>query len=228
MDADRRGIFRLRQLPLALQLPLGFAHALRQFVDDVLRHRRRRPLPGRRQEIDEQLLAGRHHIDGDILRERDADRGAVGIPPRRADIIGRKLGQTIDGDVDRALEADDQNVTVNLGAGLDILPGAEQKTRIAVVRRDRQRGLEGLCRRGGHARSRRERQYCECKHADARRSRPAPWAAAAVKNSDKRCTKASDTKPNAPDGASARHTGLDTHSTHVAAGETDRPMPAQP
>ena len=89
---------------------LGFARAPRQFVDDVLRQARRHASPGRRQKVDEELFAGRHGVDGHALRQRDANGLAVGIAPRRADIVGRLFRDAIDRHVERLLEADDQHI----------------------------------------------------------------------------------------------------------------------
>ena len=127
VNADRRHIFRLRQLALALQLPLGLAGAAGEVGDDILRQTGRRSGPRRRQQIDEQLFAGAHRIDGHLLRQRHADRRAVGIAPRRADIIGGKLGHAIDGHIDRLLEGDDQHVAGNFGRRIDVRAALKTK-----------------------------------------------------------------------------------------------------
>ncbi len=198
MDADRREFLGLHGVALTLQQFLGLARAPRQLVDDVLRQSRRHAAPCRRQQIDEKLFAGRHAVDGDVLLQRHANGLAVGIAPRRADIIGRLLRHAADRNIERLLEADDQHIAGLARGAVDIFARREYQPRIAVAGGNGERRLD---RRGSGWR----RDGWRGKGQD-QSSKSGRGVAAARKAAAK-------TKPLG--GATARHEELKAYSTEL-------------
>ena len=144
----------LHRVALMFQQRLGLARAPRQFVDDVLRQARRQAAPGRRQQVDEELFAGRHGVHGHALRQRDANGLAVGIAPRRADIVGRLFRHAVNRHIERLLEADDQHIAGLARGAVDIFARGEHQCAHSRRRWSRSRGLDrrrnwcrGDCRR---------------------------------------------------------------------------------
>ena len=148
-DADRRPLLGLGDRPLLTQRALGVARAFGQFADHLGGKCRRRPLPGVRQQIDEYPFARRHGVDGHPARQRQPDRRAVGIAPRRADIIGHRVGQLVDRDIHRVLEPDHDDRAGHGHLGIDILgelenqPGVAARLREGRLALDRIRGMAG-------------------------------------------------------------------------------------
>ena len=118
---DRRALLGLRGRTLLAQRALGVARAFGEFPDYLLGKRRGLTAPAVGQQIDEHPFAGGHGVDGDPARQRQPDRGAIGIASRRGDIIRHCVGQFIDWNVHRALEPDHQDRAGGRDLGLDIL-----------------------------------------------------------------------------------------------------------
>ncbi len=141
--ADRRTLPGLGRGALGAQRALGDARTLGEFLDDVHRQARRRPLPALGQEVDEGALAGVHGVDRDAPRQRQADGGAIGIAARGIDVIGGAFRHAVDGNLDRPVEADDEDrargrhLGGNVLAELDYEAGkaaAGRKSRLAPDR----------------------------------------------------------------------------------------------
>ena len=99
-----------------------------------------RPAAGRSsvgQQVDEHPLARRHGVDGHLARQRQPDRRAVGIAPRRPDIIGHRVGQFFDRNVHRALEPDHEDGAGGRHLGLDVLGELEHQPGVAAGSRKR-------------------------------------------------------------------------------------------
>ena len=112
---------------LRAKRPLGGPRPRRQFANDFGGKRRRRTGPAIGQKIDEDPLARRHGIDGRPPRQRQPDRGAVGVAPRRTDIVRDGIRQFIDGNIHRALEVNDDDRTRGRHLGLDVLGKPEHQ-----------------------------------------------------------------------------------------------------
>ncbi|MGY3193352.1 hypothetical protein ACVIWU_002718 [Bradyrhizobium sp. USDA 4509] len=121
---------------LHAQQALGGAGALGKLADHLLRQRRRRAGPAVGQEVDEDALAGGHGVDGDAARQRQTDRRAVGIAARGADIIGHRILQFLDGDIDRTFEADHDDRAGGRDLRFDILLQLQHQPGIAVRGRE--------------------------------------------------------------------------------------------
>ena len=106
------------------------------------RQRRRRAGPAVGQEVDEDPLAGGHGVDGHPARQRQPDRRAVGIAPRRADIVGHRVRQFVDRNVHRTLEADHDDRAGGDDFGFDVLGELEHQPRVAAGRRERRLALD--------------------------------------------------------------------------------------
>ena len=113
--------------------------ALGEFANHLGRKAGRLALPIVRQHIDEHPFAGRHGVDGHLTRQRQPDRRAIGIAPRRGDIIGRRLEHPVDRNIDRALELDHEDRAGRGHIGLDVVGELENQPGIAAGHR--QRGL---------------------------------------------------------------------------------------
>ena len=144
--------------PLLAQLAFGLARAAGELLDHLLRQAGLQAGPGLGQQIDEQPLAGGHRIDLHLARERDADRGAVGIAPRGADIVGRAGIEAVDRDRDRLLERHHHDRTGDLDVGRHFLLEAEHQPRIAAVGGDLDLALDRLVGERAAAERRRERE----------------------------------------------------------------------
>ncbi len=148
--AHRRKRALLADAQLLARLLLGVARAPGEFLDDFLRQSRWQADPAFGQQIDEQLLARRHRIDGDLAVEREADAGAVGIAPRRADVLACGHRYPVNENLDRLLELNDEDPVRQPHVGFGLFGKREDETRVAVRRRDadfgRYRG--GAGRRG--------------------------------------------------------------------------------
>jgi hypothetical protein len=79
------------------------------------------------------------------LRANDSpDRRAIGIAPRRGDIIGRRLEHPVDRNIDRALELDHEDGAGRGHLGLDIVGELENQPGIAACHRQRGSPLDRL------------------------------------------------------------------------------------
>ena len=149
-DPHRRPLLRGVDRHLRAKRPLGGPRPLRQFANDRRRKRGRRTGPAIGQEVDEDPLPRRHGVDGCPPRQRQPDRRAVGIAPRRADIIGNGVRQFVDGNIHRALEVDDDDRTRGRNLGFDVLgqlqhqPGETAAGRERRLAPDRIVGPAGL------------------------------------------------------------------------------------
>ena len=159
--AHRRLLLCGRDRELGAKRALGGARARRQFANDFGRQRGRRAGPAIGQEIDEYPLAGGHGVDAHPALQRQPDRRAVGIAPRRADIIRHRVRQLVDGNIHRALEADDDDRARGGDLGFDVLGELQHQPRITAGRRERRLALDRDHRPGRDA----------CKHQAARTSR---------------------------------------------------------
>ena len=138
-DANRRTLLRRRRRALQTQRAFGGARAFSQFAYHLGGKARRRTAPAIRQQIDEHPLAGRHGVDGHPTRQRQPDRRTIGIAPRRSDIIGHGVGQLVDRNIHRLLEADHEDRAGRGDLGLDIVGEFEHQPGIPACRG--QRGL---------------------------------------------------------------------------------------
>ncbi|MGB3274365.1 MAG: hypothetical protein WBA66_15905 [Xanthobacteraceae bacterium] len=153
------------------------ARPLGQFAHHLLRQRRRRPGPAFGQQVDEDALAGGHGVDLDLACQRQADRHAVRVTPRRADIIGHRRAELVDGDVNGLFEADDQNGAGHHDIGADIVGERQHQPRVTVRGGKLRRALDRL----GH------RRADEGKHrktADKKTTGKAPRAPAQPRPAD--------------------------------------------
>src|SRR6202034_1043639 len=124
--------------------------------------------------------------------------GAVRIPPRRADIVGRLFRPAIDRDVERLLEAYDQHIAGLARRAVDIFAGGEYQPRIAVGGRHGQRGLDRRGSGGRCSRWRGQRQDQTSKSS---------YGFAAMRKTAAQTGKLG--------GATARHKRLKTDSTEL-------------
>ena len=85
---------------------------------------------------------GRRGNDLHLQRQCHANALAVGIAPRRTDIIGNLRREALDRNIDRALEGDDQHIVGEAHAGVVVFAHVEDEARVAVVDGGRQRGLD--------------------------------------------------------------------------------------
>ena len=86
-------------------LPVDHAYALSHAIQEALPW------------FAEEPLAGLHGIDGDALRQGEAQRLAVGITPHGGDIVAELGGQLVDLHVHGAGEADYQHAAGDLHLG---------------------------------------------------------------------------------------------------------------
>ena len=93
----------------------------------------------------------------DLARERQANGLAVGIAPRRADVIGRLRGKPVDRDVDRLLEADDQHIAGCATLASSSSRHAENEPGIAAADFCLDAGLDRI----GHGRARQAMRHDE-------------------------------------------------------------------
>ena len=120
-DTHRRLLLGRSGCKLGAQRALGRPGPRGQFANDIGRQRRRRTGPAIGQEVDEDPLPGRHGADRRPPRQRQPDRRAIGIAPRRADIVRHRIAQFIDGNIHRPLEADHDDRSCGDDVGLDVL-----------------------------------------------------------------------------------------------------------
>ena len=130
---DRTDPAQLREFGALARVLLGVAGAPRQFLDHLLRQAGRLAGPIFRHQIDEQPLRRGDGIDLDLARQRKAQRAAVGIAPRRADVVGRAGADAVDRDIDRPLEEDRQHVAGDADLRVDLLGQLEDEACVAVV-----------------------------------------------------------------------------------------------
>ena len=142
--ANRRTILRGFQSALLTQGAFRSAGALGEFPNHLLRQSRRRPLPAVRHQVDEDALARGHRVDSDLARQRQANGRAVGIAARRADVIRHGIGQLVDGNIDRPLEANHEDRAGNRDFGIDIVVEREHEAGKTVRRRKARLALDGL------------------------------------------------------------------------------------
>ena len=131
--AQRLQLGLARERALRPHLLFRIARAPRQLVDDLARQARRQAGPGVGQEIDEQPLGRGHRVDRHLARERDADAPAVGVAAGGADIAGQARVELVDIDVDRLLEADDDDAVGDPHLELDVLGEGEDEPGEAVL-----------------------------------------------------------------------------------------------
>ncbi len=124
------------------QRAFGDTRPLRQFANDVLRQRGRRPGPAVGQEVDEDPFARGHGVDGRPSRQRQPDRRAIGIAPRRADIVGHRLRQFVDRNVHRTLEADHDDRAGGGDLGFDVLGKLQHQPGVTAGGRKRRLALD--------------------------------------------------------------------------------------
>jgi len=144
-DANRSPLHRRGRRALLAQSALGGPRTLGQFADHLGRKARRIALPCVRQHIDEHAFAGRHGVDGHPARQRQPDRRAIGVAPRRRDIIGRPFGKLLDRDIHRALEPDQEDGAGRGHFGLDVLGKLENQPGVAAAGRERGLALDRRC-----------------------------------------------------------------------------------
>ena len=126
------------------QRALGRAGPIGQFPDHVRRQARRRTGPGIGQKVDEQPFAGGHGIDGDPARQRQADGHAVGIAPRRADIIGHGVRDRFDGTSTGCLKRMTRMEPAVVTSEFDIVGEFDHQPGIAAGRRKRRLALDRI------------------------------------------------------------------------------------
>ena len=146
---------------LLMQLAFGVARAARQFVDHLLRQAGHHALPVVRQDVDIEPLGGGDQIDLHLAGQRDADRAAVGIAPRRADIIRGAGIDAIDRDIHRLLEGDHHDRAGDADLRLDLLVEAEHQPRITAVGGDVEFAFDRLGGIGAAGENQREREQHE-------------------------------------------------------------------
>ena len=134
-DPHRRPLLRGVDRHLRAKRALGGPRPSRKLANDFGRKRGRRTGPAIGQEVDEDPLPGRHGVDGGPPRQRQPDRRAVGIAPRRADIVGNGVRQFVDGNIHRALEMDDDDRTRRRNVGFDVLGQLQHQPGEAAARR---------------------------------------------------------------------------------------------
>ena len=142
-DAYRRALLGFRIGPLQPQRALGGARPLGQFADHLLRQAGRLAAPAIGQEIDEYPLACRHGVDGNLARQRQTDRRAIGIDAGGGDVVGHRVAQSPDRNFHRPLEADHDDGARRHNLGIDVFgeldgePGetaGDRKRRLALDR----------------------------------------------------------------------------------------------
>ena len=158
LDADRFGNGFAVSDPRALEQFVSLVGAPRQFVDYLLRQAGQEAAPVLRQQVDEQPLAGGNDVEFDLARQRDADRGAVGVAPRRADIAGGAGIEPIDRNVHPFVEVDDHDRPVESDPGRHQLVEFKDQPREAVVSRGRDLAFEQIVGAGRPERQRRRDQ----------------------------------------------------------------------
>ena len=136
---DRRARFRGHGGALLAQRALGGARPIRQLFQHLLRQTGRRALPAVGHQIDIEPLASGHGIDGDLALQSEANGAAIGIAARRADIVRHRIGDLIDRDIDRALEADHHHAARKQHFGIDVFVELDHQPGIAAF--GRQHGL---------------------------------------------------------------------------------------
>ena len=167
LDPDHRRLLLFRGQLLLTQLPFGLARAARKLVDHLLRQAGQDAGPGLRHQIDIKPFDGPDRVDFHRARQRDADRFAVGIVPRRAHIVGGAGIEAIDRDRHRLLEADHHDRAGDVDIRLDFLLEAEQQPRIAAVGEDLDLAFDRLSsfRRARERQRKREQQHFKrCAH----------------------------------------------------------------
>ncbi len=75
----------------------------------------------------------------DRRTSRQPDRRAVGIAPHRVDVVGHRVGQLVDRNIDRALEADDDDGAGGSDLGFDVFREFQEQPGETAA--GRQRGL---------------------------------------------------------------------------------------
>ncbi len=161
LDPDRRRLALLGGKALAMELALGLTRAVGKILDHLLRQAGRHARPWLGQQIDIEPLRRGDGMHLHLLDQRDADRGAVGIDARRADIAGGGLIETIDGDGDRFLERHHDDRKVEADRRSHRLVEAEHQARIAVIVEDLDLALDRIvgARRQAHREQRQRLQH---------------------------------------------------------------------
>ena len=209
--AHRRQDALLCDMLLRARLLLGLARTPRQVLDDLLRQTGRQSAPGLGQQIDEQLLARRHRVDGDLAAEREAHRDPVGIGARRVDVGAGLDRDAIDRHVDRALERDDDDAVRQPHVGLGLLGEREHKPHISILGRDRELALHrrGVCAGGkqqqqrGNQQELQDDEHRDDAHTETRRNLRLIMRAAQRLDGDRPCHCPSARAPSLGHDASA-------------------------
>src|SRR6185312_17303245 len=99
-----------------------------------------------------------------FARQCEADRHAVGIAPRRADVIAGACGDLVDRNVDRLVELDDHDRAGNADLRLDLVVETKSQTDIAGATVDSdfafdRIGSKSLPAGMRHKRERKQREY---------------------------------------------------------------------
>ena len=143
-DANWRTLLRRRRSALQTQCAFGGARAFSQFAYHVGGKARRRTTPAIRQQVNEHPLAGRHGVDAHPTRQRQPDRRTIGITPCRSDIIGHRVGQLVDRNIHRLLEANHEDRAGRADLGLDIVGEFENQPGVPSCRGERGLALDGI------------------------------------------------------------------------------------
>jgi hypothetical protein len=164
----RRALLHFGRGLLLPQQTLRFAGAFGEFPDDLLRQAWRRAAPPFRHQIDESALARIHGVDGDLARQREADRHAVRIAASRADIVRHRRRQLIDRNLHRLAEADDQHRSGDADVGIDVFRQLEHQPGIAASGRERRLAPDRLLSTRRPARNQRQQQAAGYQRRDRR------------------------------------------------------------
>ena len=141
-----------------MQLAFRSARAPDELVDHFLRQPRHRAFPGFGQEIDIKPLGRGDCVHLHLAEEREADRAAIGIAARGADIIGRVDVQPLDSKRNRFVEADDDDRAGDPCGRFDGLVELEHQPQEAAVVDGFDFTLDGLISPGRTQRCKREQR----------------------------------------------------------------------
>ena len=151
----------------------NLARAARQFLDHFVRQVGRRSAPGVGQEIDEEFIGRRNRTDAHLAGQPETDRTAIGIAPRRDDILRRLRGEVLDRHDNRLVEADNQDIAGAVDACFHVVAENKYGPGIAVADIDGHLGSDGLAvvrgGLGGIERGKSEKEEASGQDAEARR-----------------------------------------------------------
>ena len=140
-------------------------------------------------------------------RQRQPDRAAVGIAARGGDVVGRAFGKTVDGNVDRSIEADHDDGAGGRDLGGDVLGELEHQPGIAAGWRKTRLALDRIGRRGQVRAEANDQAAAEPSSTGALRTRQRQPARARARARDKNPAAASRAIADMSSGSTIRIAG---------------------